>query len=163
MRLRSLPALFLVPAPLPNPFSLVPYLRFRCSALVWFFNLRPVQFALSVLSQAHNLLFFPSSVFVGIWKLKKGRVQSGTHAALCRYGCPGFVFVAAVAVAVAVAVVVAGVVRCTQQLRAISLWISFCLSKLKDFPLYVPLQPMFTTTADNYKTQLCQCSPYSTI
>lgn len=76
----------------PNPFVLLPYLRFPCSALVWFFNLRPVQFALFVLSQAHNLLFFPSSVFVGIWKLKKGRVQSGTHAALCRYGCPGFCF-----------------------------------------------------------------------
>lgn len=76
--------------PLPNPFVRLPYLRFPCSALVWFFNLRPVQFALFVLSQAHNLLFFPSSVFVGIWKLKKGRVQSGTHAALCRYGCTGF-------------------------------------------------------------------------
>lgn len=48
-----------------------------------------------------------------------------------------------VVVAVAVAVVGVGVVRCTQQLRAISLWISFCLSKLKDFPLYVLLQPMF--------------------
>lgn len=48
-----------------------------------------------------------------------------------------------VVAAVAVAVAVVGVVRCTRQLRAISLWISFCLSKLKDFPLYVLLQPMF--------------------
>lgn len=52
--------------------------------------------------------------------------------------------VAALDVVVAVAVAVVGVgVRCTQQLRAISLWISFCLSKLKDFPLYVLLLPMF--------------------
>lgn len=82
----SLYSLFL---PIPQPLYPLPFPSLH-SALVWFFNLRPVQFALFVLSQAHNLLFFPSSVFVGIWKLKKGRVQSGTHAALCRYGYPGF-------------------------------------------------------------------------
>lgn len=87
VRLRSLLALFLVPVPLQRH-SLSLFLS--CSPpLVWFFNLRPVQFALFVLSQAHNLLFFPSSVFVGIWKLKKGRESTKRNTrGTCRYAFP---------------------------------------------------------------------------